>query len=515
MNKFRKIARFKYQNKRYQLFMSESNKVAFLEIKDGKYYYPELDELLEINYLFNYSRHSQNIQNDKIKYFKFVPKALRYGLLVTLTSSLLTGCGPKPTFTLEDLPSYNRTYNETSEIDSSATTEYEENIKSNQYVNDSNSNGNSNDLSNKPGSSTSSSTSIKDTYFSKSENRYLDLLAVADDENDFRYASDYVNLPYVNRIYVRDAKSYENIYGYSNVTLDQIKDAIDSNSKINSNYKDFIWQYVNDWNSLYPGSNFSTLYHNLSTLEIRVCTKNEMARYTLSTTSVACYKRSENIIYVLDGIDIRRESSDYIVLAHELTHCARNSVFETEDGVKVNVSFYDDNNMGMYTEEALITDFCYELQGLGRKSNFYTLQSSYFRIILDAIDYNGADFMNHSVNYLIEKMDEYMGDEQYAYHIISLIDAEAALRYTPYIEPEFEDFKELYEYITKMYVKNNVTSEMSYEEAMSKYDDLVAEITYYFDQMNNPIELDLDVFKEEFERCIEELELNKNSELSR
>ena len=502
VNKFRKIARFKYNKKRYQLFMSESNKIAFLEIKDGKYYYPELNDLLEINYLFNYNRHSQNIKNDKIKYFSFVPKALRYGLLVTLTSTLLTGCGPKSRISLEDLPSYNKTHTEVtngiaSDIESASN--YDEGID--------NSNSTTNNSTNSTSNNSSSSTNSSDSY--------LELLATADDENDYRYASDYEVLDFINRLYVRDANAYQNIYGYSNVTLEQIKSALNNNSKINNEYKDFIIQYVTDWNNLYPGSDFSTLYHNLSTLEIRVCTEDEMARYTLSTSSVACYKRSENVIYVLDGINLNRESSDYIVVAHELTHCARNSVFQGEDGYNVDVSFYDDMKMGMYIEEALITDFCYELQGIGGKSNFYTLQSSYFRIILDAIDYNGADFMNHSVNYLIDKMDEYMGDEQYAYHIITLIDAEASLRYTPYIEPEFEDFSELYQYITRMYVKNNITKDMSYEEAMKKYDDLVSEITYYFDQMKNPIELDLTIFRDEFEKEINSMSISSTHELSR
>lgn len=514
MNKFRKIARFKYKNKRYQLFMSESNKVAFLEIKDGKFFYPELEELLEINYLFNYNRHSQNIKNDKIKYFSFIPKAIRYGALITLTSALLTGCGSKATFTLEDLPSYQRAYMDvSSEADENnySIEDEKENSDLNNIVNDSNNSSAENSNSN----SSNSSNNTSENYPYSADNDYLALLATADDEIDYRYASDYENLQYVKRLFVRDSKAYDEIYGYNNVSFDQIESALNSNAKINSDYKKFILQYVNDWNRLYPGSDFSTLYHNLSTLEIRVCTKDEMARYTLSTSSVACYKRSENIIYVLDGIDLSRESSDYIVVAHELTHCARNSVFENEDGYTVDVSFYDDTKMGLYIEEALITDFCYELQGLGNKSNFYTLQSSYFRIILDAIDYNGADFMNHSVNYLIDKMDEYMGDEQYAYHIITLIDAEASLRYTPYIEPEFEDFSELYQYITRMYIKNNVTSDMSYEEAMTKYDDLEAELTYYFDQMKNPIELDLSIFKEEFEAEISNLGIVNTNGISR
>lgn len=412
---------------------------------------------------------------------KIVAKVLRCGLSVTLASVLLTGCGSKPTFTLEDLPSYRNAYMET--------------------ATESNGDNTGDDISDNASDNTGGSSNDNNS----GSDSYLELLAAADDENDIRYASDYEDLGFAKRLLVRDSNAYEKIYGYSNVTLEQIESALNSNTKINKEYKDFILQYVVDWNNLYPGSDFSTLYHNLSTLEIRVCTKDEMARHTLSTTSLACYKRSENIIYVLDGIDLNRESSDYIIVAHELTHCARNAVFQRDDGYQVNVSFYDAVEMGMYIEEALITDFCYELQGIGAKSNFYTLQSSYFRIVLDAIDYNGADFMNHSVNYLIEKMDEYMGDEQYAYHIITLIDAEASLRYTPYRESEFEDFSELHQYITRMYVKNNIDSSMSYEEAMTKYDDLIAEITYYFDQMKEPIELDLNVFREEFEKDIHDM----------
>ena len=44
---------------------------------------------------------------------------------------------------------------------------------------------------------------------------------------------------------------------------------------------------------------------------------------------------------------------------------------------------------------------------------------------------------------------------------------------------------------------------------------LVEEITYYFDQMKNPIELDLNVFKEEFEREINSMELSNENGLSR
>ncbi|MBO5485235.1 MAG: hypothetical protein J5979_08525 [Lachnospiraceae bacterium] len=334
------------------------------------------------------------------------------------------------------------------------------------------------------------------------EEEYLELTRKADDDRDFRYATDYVELSMIKYRDIRDAKNYDLLYGYSNVSVEDIQKVLKKNRHISREYKEFITEYVEDWLELYPGSDFSTFCHNLETMKIETCTKDEMMFKAVGADSVACYKKSLNTVYLIEGIDLRKDSDDYIILTHELTHAARNTNrFLDKDGYRTCVSFINEENVGLYVEEALITDFCYELQGLGRKSNFYTLQSSYFRIILDAIDYDGADFMNHSVNYLIEQMDRYMGDKQYAYKMINLIDAEAESRYG-YTEPEYTEYSELYQYITKMYVKNHITAGMRQDEVQKKYEELIAEITYYFDKAKRPFELDLSIFTDEFNRLI-------------
>ena len=86
--------------------------------------------------------------------------------------------------------------------------------------------------------------------------------------------------------------------------------------------------------------------------------------------------------------------------------------------------------------------------------NYYIADwSSFYRVIMDCTGYSGADFMNHSVNYLIKTMDEYMGDEQYAYKIIALIDSISSWKYTPYQEVDYTDYQELCDYITRMHMK--------------------------------------------------------------
>lgn len=479
---FNKITRMVYKNKTFDVFINKNNKYAFLEVKNGeKYFYPQFIDVIELVTIFCKSTDALSIKigygrkrkRKKAKVYSFIPKVIYKGAVLVLSTFLLTSCGPRHNNNVLD--------NKVSNSNNSYESDYalEEN--------------------------TNDTLEIIEESTEDVEQKYLNLLAAADDEYDFLYASDFYRSDMTKNITVRDAKNYDIIYGYSDVSTAMIEEACERNSNIPREYKEFIVNYVKDWLRLYPGTNFSTLYHNLETLKINIVSKEGMMRATVSMDSVACYKKSENAIYVLDSIDLSKEGDDYIILAHELSHCGRNAKFKTSDNYTVRVSFIDSTEMGYYSEEALITDFVYALQGEGKKSNFYTLQSSYFRIILDCIDYDGADFMNHSVNYLIDKMNEFMEDEQYAHHIIALIDAEASLRYTDYKEVDFYDFTELYQYITRMYMKKHLNENMSYQEAADVYDRLIEEITYYFDQMKEPYEIDFSIFEEEFHNYLDEL----------
>lgn len=478
--KFRKIAKFHYKGEHYQMFYDSMNRAAFLLIDDfGNYHYPELERVIEINFYLHHRKDVLNIKNDQIKKFRFLPKVKYAGVITLLTASILSGCGRNDSV----LPSHgapNRYESSTSIEVSEYVDEIDENIEN--VIDD----------------------SLTDDDINQ---KYLDLLAPADDDIDYRYASDYNYLKFTNRYQVRDASAYETIFGYSNVTVAQIQEALNKNNNISQKYKDFILQYVKDWLTLWPESDFSNLYHNLFTLQIHEISRNDMTMNALSSNVAAQYIKSENAIYVLNDLDLSRESDDYIILAHELTHAARTAKYE-EDGRKVSIDFYENHNMGEFADEAIITDLVYQMQGLGNRSNKYTLQSSYYRIILDCIGYDGNDYMNHSVNYLIDKMDEYMGDEQYAYHIVSLIDAEGSLHYTDYMQVDFHEFSELYDYITRMYCKKHLYSNLSSDEVRGVYDNLIYEITYFFDQMANPYDLDMEVFENTFKKCASELGLS-------
>ena len=345
-----------------------------------------------------------------------------------------------------------------------------------------------------------------DSDLAEVHKKYQEYLKPADDDVDFMFASDYAffNLIKVYRCY--DSCSYETILGIKDkVTLEDIKNVLKTNNKISQEYKDFIIQYVKDWLSLYPDSDFRLLYHNLKTLQIKVCTENEMMTTTLSTGAAACYVSAENTIYLLEGSDFSRESDNYIILTHELTHCARSAMFKNADGYEISVDYHEKYNMGTYAEEGIITDIVYEMQGLNKRADFYPFQSSCYRIIMDCTGYDGNDFMNHSVNYLMKVMDDYMGDEQYAYYIIALIDSISIKKYESYKTVDFTNYQDLCDYMTRMYMKKYLKADMSNKEAEKVFDDFCANIMHNFEIMNRKYDITRDNFVPAFEQCKKDL----------
>ena len=335
--------------------------------------------------------------------------------------------------------------------------------------------------------------------------RYLMTLEPADDKFDFMYANDHDNLGLIKMIIVRDSKAYGEITGINKkITVEDIEEVLKSNNQIDNVYKDFIVQYAKDWLALYPESDFRVFYHNLKTLTIDVVSEHEMGLETQSTDSAACYLRKENKILLLEGQDFSKGTDNYIILTHELTHCARSTTFDLEDGYKMRAYYYDYYLLGTYAEEGIITNIAYAMQGMGGYAYFYPFQSSCYRIIMDCTGYDGEDFMNHNVNYLMTMMDEYMGDDQYAWYIIALIDSISSEKYTPYQEVHYTNYQDLCDYITKMYMKKYLPEDADLEMAEQVYAEYCDNIMFRFDEMTKPYPITEENFRMSFEQCLTE-----------
>ena len=347
---------------------------------------------------------------------------------------------------------------------------------------------------------------VEDVLSEKVLNRYKAEFLEADDEYDYQYANDYAYDYLIKTYRARDCSAYEKILGYHDVSLNQIQKALQLNQHISHIYKDFIYEFACDLRKYYPNCNLAVLYHNLQTLLIEEMSQEQINLETLSTDSAACYLRYENKICIKEGINLNRDSDDYIILIHELCHAARSLQQKKDEyhDYKIDIGFYNNYKMGHYAEESIITNIAYELQGLNKRATFYPLLASYYRIISDCIGYSGEDFFLHSVNYLIDQMDAFMETKE-AYQIVARIDAQMTLRYTPYAIVDFKDYQPIYDYIARMYFKKHINSQMSYQQAEAVFEAFYEDITFNFENMDRLYDITKETFLPTFYQHLKEI----------
>lgn len=331
--------------------------------------------------------------------------------------------------------------------------------------------------------------------------------APADDDVDFRYASDYSGYETIDFYCLRDACGYDVIYGEEKVTVDDIREVCESNPNISSYYKDFIVEYARRWLELYPETDFRNFYHNLKSLQIHESTEGGISQATLSSDAAACYIRAENAIYVLEGTDFSVGTNGYIILTHELTHAARVSSYTTADGTKVSVWFTGEDTFGTYLEEALITYFAYRMQGYGQEENiFYKSIYNYAEIICQCIEYDGADYMNHSIYYLMDCIADELGSREAARDMIATIDAEAIARYESHRDHVYKGeqyIETLHQNFMKLYLNQFFVDGMTREEAEGLYETFFIEMTRNFELVTeNPIPIHEEAYRTAFEEYI-------------
>ncbi|MCR5508368.1 MAG: hypothetical protein K6F34_06760 [Lachnospiraceae bacterium] len=321
------------------------------------------------------------------------------------------------------------------------------------------------------------------------ERKYLSFLEPADDEYDFKWANDHNESTVLGFQYARDSKAYEMIFGYPEPTLEDLYGVIDANTALSDKYKTFLKDFSKDWLTLYPESDMSVFYHNLETLKIDEMTEQEIMMTAMNTGVAACYVSKDNRICINKEADVfDRSSDDYVVLVHEILHAARGTRSKI-DGTDVSIGFFENLDYGLYEDEVMDTYFALKLQGLDRKAVYYTLQSSYYRQLMPLVEYDGNDYMNHSVNYLEEKIGEAFdryGIDITALHYMALIDSQAKAHYRPNSEVDYRDYGELYKTQVKIYGIQHLNAEMTHEETEKEFEVFWDDITYNFDALPDP-----------------------------
>ena len=435
---FRKIVRFKYDKCVYDMFISNNNKRFFLQVdQNGNYNYLSIEKLIELDSLFISDGNIMNATKNKI--FNFSPKAFISDILVTVSlATILSGCAGKENV----IPSNNTV--RTIQTDIAFEVEDQENP-------------------------------LELTYYNQSDQL----------KYKYVYDSDYANI----------------VFDYDSVSPEMLVEVVNSNSKISQKYKSLLIEFISMITKTYPNADLRIFYENLKSLEVVECeSKRDLALHTLAIDSYACYVRTENKIYVANDYEYQKGTWEYQVIMHEFGHALR-TLWQERDGYKVKMQVEDPVVKQVSLAEALNSLFVVKAFDYDERDIAYQFQSNYYGTILECIDnYDLTDYVNHSLGYFAQKLDEYTGYVNYATTIFELVDVQYNDYHSDLIEIDPEEYKPIYDYVCDIYFSKYISGDMSYDDALKVVDDLVEKLLY---DVPEDYHINKDYFYEYFRRYCE------------
>lgn len=440
---YRKVCNFIYQGIKYQMLLDNQNKYFFLRVnEDESFSYVSLAELIILTNIFSKPSGVYNIirdgQNDKLR---FVPKVLIKGVTCVLTLSLLlSGCT-----VYENLANPEKDKEESEKPGFEIIIDYKDDDDS--------------------------------LSVSESEVGSHVSFAIEDKEEEFKVDT-HIYGPNLDYATIHDSEYIGLVLDYDKATKEDLYASMNSNPLISENFKPILNAFIENLAKKYPNADYRIFNENLKDLEVVECTRAELTEKSLSLDCSGCYRRDENKIYVLKDCSYAEGTWEYQVIFHELTHCFR-SRYTVINGKQVKFQPESLHFNDTLTNEALASLFAVSLFDYEEPDIAYQLQSNYHKTILECIDnYTLTDYANHSLGYYVHALDEFNGHNNYASTMIALMNVQYEGYHNPNLEVPQEELMPLYDYISNMYFRKYITSNMSYEQAREVTDELIGKILY-------------------------------------
>lgn len=434
MNEYRFVSNFSYNNQTYSLFIDQINRWFFLKKKNNKFEYLDTKEYCQLLLQFFSARGLYNTIYDK-KTFKINPKIVVKGSSIVLTASMLSSI--------------------------LSIINIQKNINSDYFK------------------------EINEAYYSVAYNLENDFINLAN--NEFKVDT-YLSSETFNYLYIYDM-DYANMYfKYEKPTYRDFEKLVNRNRKISKTYKKLILEYIDSLLKNQPNVETRVLYENLKTLQVVECDNRSLLGHTLSRDSYGCYVRDENKIYVLKDNEYKKGTWSYQVIYHELSHCLRTGKYKNK---KQDVQFKCEgkNFYNLVTAEALNSIFTVSLFDYEEKEIAYQLQSNYFKVMIECMDnYQIGDYINHSLSYFVNKLDEFNKEKDNAAVILNLMQLQYDQYHNHGILVSTNQFYPIYDYLIKMYVKKYYKKNMSSKEIEQLINKFIEKITY-----DVPINYNIDV----------------------
>jgi hypothetical protein len=461
---FRKIAKFNFERKSFQMFLSDKNKVAFLRIENNSYHYPTMKEFENLMYLFgifhgNYA-YFRDSRHTKYSFIPFATMSIggtvrKVMLTSLLVMSLLVGCG-----STNNAKTYSYGY-EPLDIDYSTT---------NDYINS--------DCNN----------------------------------SAFYETEDFELLESSKMVTLYNNKYFDQLFGCENVSVEETIESARLNSKIPDNFRTSIEDFIYTMGNSYKSLDFRVYNHNIKTLEFETKSTDDVD--FVMGGAVAMYDFINNKMLISENLDLNDPKSR-LIFRHELGHLF-NHLRMTKDGYEIKYSF-DDASRGTYLKEALdviltTNPFMDEYTDDEITKNMgYPITTNIVRVLVECSNYNIESSVSNNVYNFQNILNTAFPDDIDAAVIEELIEIQWIEYSSALIQVNDEDYKDLYGYVARAYIKKYINSQMTYEEIKDIQYELEARLLLGVKEEKYVY---TDTIEEEFDNYIEENNITKLSKLT-
>lgn len=425
---FKRIAKFKFEDSFYQMFCTEKGKIAFLKVtEDEKYSFPTIEEFTNLVRLFSidHTSKSYSFKNGSHRSYSFIPKIKhKVGnkvVLVAITSalimSMLTGCNRGETYAKQ----YSFGLEEYENVNISSTS--------------------------KP---------VEDDRFIENEDVDANLVT--------------------GTVRLYNNKYFNELFGCENVTPQEIIELIE-NKKLSPEYKEFIKNFVLTMDAYYKNLEYRVFAENIKGVKFDIRSRDDMC---FIDGSVAKYDSETNTMILMEGMDLVNDPQAKIIFRHELGHMFNNLEL-SKDGYNIEYHF-NVAGRGLYLSEALdviftTLPFLDEYPKEYEDSFGYQITSNIVRVLLDNINYDLETSITNNVYTFQDALGTSMPNDIDPEIIEELIELHWIEYDSCKIEVDADEYKDLYGYIARLFIANNITPNMSYTEIMDLKEELIIRLS--------------------------------------
>jgi len=446
---YRKISIIIYNNKRFQVFMDERNRYAFLELdENNKFHYPKIEDFIGLANIF-----SEDLDS-KAYYRRAIKRKNRF----VFTASVLaaTSIIAASHFLFNELEQQGQLDNTQVTQVISVSDDYE---KDNELVEHTPVTYKNEEFTTTTAPTIVSSTIDNEEYTVPVYDGYIPNYT----PKTYTTVTDDMYREFETEIDIYHSYALNKFLGEKHITLEDIKEVVNQNDSIKPEIKNEIIRLADAMIKTYPGIDMRLFYENVKRVQIVYETDESIAEHG---DMAAWFDPKDITIHINENIDLTRGSEDEMILMHEGGHMASLGIIEADNG-KTIVAITNDNAYGMGLREAIdviltSTPFKdeYAFDDFG-----YPLYTNELEAIIEVIpNFDFTVLVNQDVYNIAAYLDQINPTSIPASRAIELMDMQNISYYNTAVKSEKDQYDDIYRYIGETYYNYVLTPDMSYEE---------------------------------------------------